>query len=283
MQICIILLGGLMALTEPTAGRGEQAPPVAPAVVKADGELMKQLQARIESIPEPDRVRLGVEILVEHAEQFQSDFFRNRVYLSIGDLYKLQGNTERALEYFGKAGGPEAEVIGSISRNRVFDTLESQDFQEDIPARAISSRDHLQVSDQEYADLTHRAAFALISSGKRVQAVDLAIQAAEQRPCARTFHVLETVSASADRPDDRAPLLRGMHWLARNSGEFGRTLRFLGNLAQAEEFAGNIDEAARIRLEIVAGFPDSPETCNNILLWLAGPTIGATSRLCGNT
>jgi hypothetical protein len=155
---------------------------------------------------------------------------------------------------------------GAIARDEVLEFLESKGDIEAFVQRAVEYRGLRGVSDGEFASLTQRAGMALIRVGKREAAVELGIDAATQRPCVATFEMLETVSNSANHPTDRKSYLKGMHWLAsEKSGNFGQSLRFLGNLAHAEEVCGNIDESLKIRKVIAERFPGEALTASHLL------------------
>ena len=127
------------------------------------------------------------------------------------------------------------------------------------------------LTDEEYAEYTYKAGFALIASGDLDAGVDIGIQAATERPCSAVFEVLETLAHDANRPDIKGPYLRAMRWLRTNSNKFGHSARFLSNLAHAEEDSGNLADSIAIVEHLSTKYPHSPEH----LLRLAGLYMNA--------
>ena len=68
-----------------------------------------------------------------------------------------------------------------------------------------------------------------------------------------------------------------MHWLAsEKSGDFGKSLRFMGNLANAEETSGNFKEAILIEKRIVDMYPNTSDAGWHIV------NLSALSRRLGD-
>lgn len=227
----------------------------------ADAALMKRLRIEIEAIPELEREAKGVQILIDNLAGFQTEETRRRVNLAIGDLLEKQGDTERARFYHAQAAVPSegSSPSGAAARDRILESLQKSKQYEELLAQSLKFRDAPSVTDYEYATLTHRAGLALANLRRTSEAVELALKAARERPSNEMYHTLETLSSLAKIQKDMASTLKGMHWLNNGSGDFGRSERFLGNLAHYEERSGNIDEAIRIRKQILDNYPQSQE------------------------
>jgi tetratricopeptide (TPR) repeat protein len=235
-----------------------------------DVHLMLRLRSRIMSIPESRRDVEGVGILLEHVEEFRDELTKKRVFLSIAELFVKLGDKEQSVIYFEKAGamkspGSDPSGVDSIARGRILDVLAGSEKRGGVEARALEYRDAPQVSDLEYAELTYRAAFELVASGKIEEGIRLATEAASSRPCDATYQYLETLANDAHSRGGALQWLRTMRWIEANGGSFGESERFLSNLAFTEEASGNIDEAIRVVEELTAAYPLSPRAAEQLL------------------
>jgi hypothetical protein len=122
----------------------------------------------------------------------------------------------------------------------------------------------LGVSDEQYAERTHRAGMELLLQHHTAEAVDLAIEAASIRPSMAMYRTVETLSSLAGVQKDTASNQKGMRWLRNKAGKFGQSPRFLGNLAHVEELAGEIEQSISTRQQIVTDFPDTPESAGQL-------------------
>lgn len=227
----------------------------------ADAALMKRLRTEIEAIPEAEREAKGVQILIDNLDEFKTEETRRRVNLSIGDLLKKQGNLDRSRFYHSQAAihSDNPSPSGAAGRDRLLESLEQTKKYEELLKKALAYRDAPSVTDYEYATLTHRAGLALVHMRRTSEAIELAISAARERPSTELYHTIETLSSLAKIQKDLTSTLKGMRWLSAESGDFGRSERFLGNRAHYEERAGNIDEAIRLRKQILDDYPHSQE------------------------
>jgi tetratricopeptide (TPR) repeat protein len=243
---------------------GQSTPP------DEDVHLMLRLRSRIMAIPEDRREEEGVQILLEHVEEFSDDVTRRRVFLSIGELFAKLGDKERSVIYFEKAGamksrGDDPTGLDSIARGRALDVLADSENKGVVGDRAIEYRDGQHVSDNEYAELTYRAAFELLASGKVDDGIQLATQAASGRPCDAAYQYLETLANDAHSRGEELQWLRTMRWIAANSGGFGESERFLSNLSFTEEASGNLPEAIRALERLTEAYPVSPRAAEQLL------------------
>gem|GEM_PF-2090060 len=267
MLIALLLLTALPSGFVLSGDDAPLQPEAVDPIELADSMLMQQIQRQVEAIPEAERLLKGRQILLDNVDKFQGDNARRRVYFSIGQLYKAEGDSANAMIYFEKGGASEdGSRMGAFSREHVPDLLEAEGDAESIQKKALEFRDSADGTDEDFASFTQRAGMALIQAGDRDRAVELGIDAAKRRPCRATFGVLETLSGSANNgPTDNKSYLKGMRWLASDrSGDFGQSARFLGNLAHAEEFSGNIDESIRIRQRIVEQYPKSENVVSHL-------------------
>lgn len=258
----------LVTLFSPWADSADERQEASPAISPADKELMLKLRSEVEALPEDVRVAKGVQVLIDNVETLESEQLRQRVYLSIGELYQELGDLDLAKTYFEKAGIKEdGSGVGAISRENLIDVLESQGELDKARHKALEYRDAPDGSDQEFADLTYRAGMAMIKLGNEDEAVDLGIDAATRRPCQATFHMLETLAGrSRTSRDSRQNEMKGYHWLAsERTGDSGQSARFLSNLAHVEEDAGNIKESLRILKQIVEKHPGAFNTESHLL------------------
>lgn len=239
----------------------------------ADAALMAHLRKQIEAFPPDEQEAKGLQVLLDSVSSFKTEASRQRVLLSIGDLYKRRGDAEKALEYHSQASGsePDAGDVGGAARDRVLESLYDQGDFSALITRALEFRSMQGLSDREYATLTHRAGNGFLRLHRTAEAVDLAIDSAKTRPSADIFHVVETLANGAATQNDKSSYSKGMRWLRRESGEFARTLRFLRNLGHAEEEAGDIGESLKVRKEIVHEYPNTVD---------AAQEIGNIVRLC---
>ncbi len=277
---CVCLL--LIVVFSPLAGAGDP-PQLSPEPIDplelADQELMQSVRKQVEALPPAEQIRKGQQILLDNVEKFQSERIRRRVYLSIGQIYKDTGDSDNALIYLEKAGGSEDGTgVGGVSRDFFLDILQEKGDHNAMRDKALEFRDDPDGSDQDFASLTKRAGVAMIQLGDCDQAVDLGISAATRRPCQATFEALETLASISDMgPGKRQPFLKGMHWLAsERTGDFGKSQRFMGNLAVIEEFCDNFRESVEIRKQIVEMYPNTPDTASHIL------SLASISRRLGD-
>lgn len=86
----------------PPEGYVEEVVPdeVGEAAVRADEALMKELQQEVEALPEELTHEAGVEILRSRIDEFQTLEARQRVLLSIANIYRQLGNKEEAKRYY---------------------------------------------------------------------------------------------------------------------------------------------------------------------------------------
>jgi tetratricopeptide (TPR) repeat protein len=242
-----------------------------------DITLMRELQAEIEALPPDRRESEGVQVLLNNVSKFRSEEIQKRVYLSIAELLRSLGRADDSLVYFIKAGRPDGQAeypsgIAAISRGKLLDALEQDGNDSAVLQQALNYRDAPSISDTEYAELTYKAGLSLISSGDLEAGVALGIEAAVGRPCIATYQCLETLLNDANLRNtvsSRDSYLKGMHWLRENSGDFGETRRFLGNLAHAEEASGNFLEAIKAVRRQVEKYPE-PAHISASFLRLAG-------------
>lgn len=262
--IRVLAFGAVMLMMMARAGFGQSPPP------DDDVALMTSLQEQVMALPAESREEEGVKILLQHVGEFKDEATKRRVYLSIAELLAKQGDTAQSLVYFEKAGamkspGSDPSGVDSIARGRIPDVLAGSEKRGGVEARALEYRDAPQVSDLEYAELTYRAAFELVASGKIEEGIRLATEAASSRPCDATYQYLETLANDSHSRGGALQWLRTMRWIEANGGSFGESERFLSNLAFTEEASGNIDEAIRVVEELTAAYPLSPRAAEQLL------------------
>lgn len=264
----------VIQVTNPEVDDSEaEIPAVVIEVPQEDFALMEELRRKVESLPADLQEREALQIFLDNVDRFKSEHMRNRVYLSIGQLYRRFGDNDKALSYFKMAGVPEDGTgnpnrIGAISRGHTLNLLEEKGDLSSVIQHALQYRDDPAVTDHEFAALTYKAGRALILSGDTDGGVELGIAAASERPCRDTFAKLETLAADADRqmPGGNSDAgLEAMHWLHSNSGSFGQSWRFLSNLAYCEEVHGNISAAIDVLEELVMRHPESDDAAYSLL------------------
>lgn len=258
----------LVVPAQPAIGQDEskQTSAIPIELTPDDAALMAELRSRVESLPRDEQLEKGRQILVENVERFKGVEVRKRVHLSIANLYRESGDHASAVAYYEKAGVTDGVGVGAISRHDELDALEKVGDWSEILNKATAYRDAPNVTDPEYAEFTQRAAGAMIAAGDLRGAVDFVISTAEARPSPSTFGVVETISNRVNRgPGKREEYLRGMRWLEKNSHEFAQSLRFLCNLAHAEEMGENFERSLELRKEIVAKFPETADAGSQIL------------------
>jgi hypothetical protein len=163
----------------------------------------------------------------------------------------------------GDSGGPASELT-AVSQDHLMESLEKTRDLAKLLEISLKLREAPGLTASAYATLTHRAGVALADLGRTEEAVELVIDGATERPSERMYQALETVSIAAGIHKDKPSELRGMRWLNREAGDFGRSYRFLGNLAHSEEYGGNIDESLKIRKGVVTEYADKKESAHHL-------------------
>ena len=87
-------------------------------VRQPDQGLMERMRVEIESIPEVDRERVGVEVLRARLSEFKSPVTKQRVLLSIGDLYGVLKENEESRSFYEQAVNANADPSLTLAARR---------------------------------------------------------------------------------------------------------------------------------------------------------------------